>query len=304
MKYAKDLTELIGNTPLLRLKQLFPNFDVFGKCEFMNPLSIKDRPVLQIIEDAEKEGKLKHGDVVIECTSGNTGMAVAFISAIKGYEAVLVMSEIQSLERRQILKALGAKLILTPAKLGTEGARQKLKEILQKNPDYFYIGQHVNPSNPQAHYSTTGPEIWADTEGKIDILIAGLGTGGTICGAGKFLKEKKSSIKLIAIEPFESPYISKGIFQPHKLMGTAPGFVPKTLNKEIIDEIILIKETEAFAMCRLIAEKEGLMVGISSGATCKAVEEITKRKENRDKVIVVILADTGQRYLSVKELFE
>ncbi|GAH66543.1 unnamed protein product, partial [marine sediment metagenome] len=229
MKYAKDLTELIGNTPLLRLKRLFPNFDAFGKCEFMNPLSVKDRPVLQIIEDAEEEGKLKPGDVVIECTSGNTGMAVAFISAIKGYEVVLVMSEIQSIERRQILKALGAELILTPAELGTEGARQKLKEILQENPEYFYIGQHVNPSNPQSHYSTTGPEIWADTEGKIDIFIAGLGTGGTICGAGKFLKEKKPSIKLIAVEPFESPYISKGIFHPHKMMGTAPGFVPKTL---------------------------------------------------------------------------
>lgn len=304
MKYAKDLTELIGNTPLLRLKRLFPDFDVYGKCEFMNPLSIKDRPVLQIINDAEKEGKLKHDDVVIECTSGNTGMAVAYISAIKGYKAVLIMSEIQSLERRQILKALGAELILTPAELGTEGARQKLKEVLQENPYYFYIGQHVNSSNPKAHYSTTGPEIWVDTKGKIDVLIAGLGTGGTICGAGKFLKEKKPSIKLIAVEPFESPYISKGVFHPHRIMGTAPGFIPKTLNKEIIDEIMLVKETEAFAMCRRIAEKEGLLVGISSGATCKAAEELANRKENKDKIIVTILADTGQRYLSVKELFE
>jgi len=193
----------------------------------MNPLSVKDRPVLQIIEDAKEEGKLKPGDVVIECTSGNTGMAVAFISAIKGYEVVLVMSEIQSLERRQILKALGVELILTPAELGTEGARQKLKEILQENPDYFYIGPHVNLSNPQSHYSTTGLEIWADTEGKIDIFIAGLGTGGTICGVGKFLKEKKQSIKLITVEPVESPYISKGVFHPHKMMGTAPRFVPK-----------------------------------------------------------------------------
>ncbi|MHA1693096.1 MAG: cysteine synthase A [Candidatus Heimdallarchaeaceae archaeon] len=303
MKYAKDLTELIGNTPLLRLKRLFPDFDVYGKCEFMNPLSIKDRPVLQIINDAEKEGKLKHGDEVIECTSGNTGMAVAYISAIKGYKAVLIMSEIQSLERRQILKALGAELILTPARLGTKGARQKLKEILAENPDYFYIGQHVNPSNPRAHYLTTGPELWEQTEGEIDILIAGLGTGGTICGAGKYLKEKKSTVKLIAVEPSESPYISKGVFKPHKMMGTAPGFVPETLDREIIDEIFLVKQVDAFEMCRTVAVKEGILVGISSGAVCEAAKQIAKENENRKKNIVAILADTGQRYLSVGGLF-
>ncbi len=303
MKYAKDLTELIGNTPLLRLKRLFPKFSVFGKCEFMNPLSIKDRPVLQIIEDAEKGGKLKPGDVVIECTSGNTGMAVAFISAIKGYEAILVMSEIQSLERRQILKALGAKLLLTPAELGTEGARQKLKEILQKNPNYYYIGQHVNQSNPKAHYLTTGPELLDQTEGEIDFLIAGLGTGGTICGAGKYLKEKNPKIKLVAVEPFESPYISEGVFKPHKIMGTAPGFVPETLDKEIIDEIFLVKQADAFEMCRTVAAKEGILIGISSGAVCEAAKQIAKRDENKAKKIVLVLADTGQRYLSVEGLF-
>jgi len=304
MKIAEDITGLIGNTPLVKLQRLFPNGNVYGKCEFMNPMSIKDRPIFQIFLDAEADGKLKLGDTVIEITSGNTGIAVAYISAIRGYKAVLVMSEIQSLERRQVLRALGAELILTPAELGTKGALEKLREIIDENPDYFYVGQHTNQSNPKAHYLTTGPEIWSDSRGEIDILIAGLGTGGTICGAGKFLKEKKSAVKLIAVEPFESPYISQGIFRPHKLMGTAPGFVPETLNKEIIDEIALVKEKDAFAMCREIAKKEGMLVGISSGATCKAAEDILKVTENRDKFIAVILADSGQRYLSVEGLFE
>ena len=303
MKTINSITDLIGNTPLLRLGRIFPEKNIYGKCEFMNPFSLKDRPVFQIFKDAEEEGKLKEGDTVIECTSGNTGMAIAFISCIKKYKAILVMSEIQSIERRQILRALGAELILTPAELGTEGSRRKLKEILEKNPDYFYVGQHVNPSNPKAHYLTTGPEIWKQTEGKIDILIAGLGTGGTICGAGKYLKEKKPAVKLIAIEPFESPYISKGIFRPHKMMGTAPGFVPETLDKEIIDEIFLVKQSEAFEMCKTIALKEGILVGISSGAVCEAAKQISNREDNSKKNIVVILADTGQRYLSVEGLF-
>ncbi len=303
MKAIENMIELIGNTPLLRLRKVFPDSKIFGKCEFMNPLSLKDRPILQIFKDAEDASKLKPGDTVIECTSGNTGMAVAFISTIKGYHAVLVMSEIQSIERRQILRALGAELILTPAELGTEGARQKLKEILEEHPDYFYVGQHINSSNPKAHYLTTGPEIWTDTEGKIDILIAGLGTGGTICGAGKYLKEKNPNIRLLAVEPFESPYISKGIFHPHMIMGTAPGFFPKILDVEIIDEIVLIKQEDAFQMCRDIARREGLLVGISSGAVCKAAEKILQYTENKDKIIVVVLADTGQRYLSVEGLF-
>ena len=304
MKIAEDITGLIGNTPLVKLQRLFPSGKVYGKCEFMNPMSIKDRPIFQIFLDAEADGKLKPGDTVIECTSGNTGIAVAYISAIRGYKPILVMSEIQSIERRQILRSLGADLILTPKELGTKGSREKLREMLDENPDYFYVGQHTNQSNPKAHYLTTGPEIWSDTNGEIDILIAGLGTGGTICGAGKYLKEQKSSVKLVAVEPFESPYISKGIFHPHKLMGTAPGFVPETLNKEIIDEIFLVKEKEAFAMCREIAKKEGMLVGISSGATCKAAEDISKRVENKDKSIVVILADTGERYLSVEGLYD
>jgi cysteine synthase A len=303
LKALNDITELIGNTPLLRLKRIFPNSKIYGKCEFMNPLSLKDRPILQIFKDAEEQKLLKPGDTVIECTSGNTGMAVAFISAIRGYNAILIMSEIQSIERRQILKAFGAELILTPANLGTEGSRQKLKEMLNDNPDFFYVGQHVNPSNPKAHYLSTGPELWEQTKGRIDFLIAGLGTGGTICGSGKFLKEKNPKIKLLAVEPEESPYISKGIFKPHKMMGTAPGFFPETLDKEIIDEIFLVKQSAAFEMCREIAVKEGLLVGISSGAVCEAAAQIAERKENKSKKIIVILADTGQRYLSVDGLF-
>lgn len=303
MKVVEDITQLIGKTPLVKLGRLFPNSEIYGKCEFMNPLSVKDRPVLQIFSDAEEQGLIKPGDTVIECTSGNTGMAVSLIAAIKNYKAILVMSEIQSIERRQILSALGAELILTPAELGTEGSRQKLKELLEENPDYFYIGQHVNSSNPKAHYLSTGPELWKQTEGEIDILIAGLGTGGTICGAGKYLKEKDPNVQLIAVEPFESPYISKGIFKPHKIMGTAPGFVPETLDKSIIDEIFLVKQADAFEMCRKVALKEGILVGISSGAVCEAAKQISKRVENKKKKIVVVLADTGQRYLSVEGLF-
>lgn len=303
MKCYKNLTEMIGKTPLLHMGRLFPDHNIYAKCEFMNPLSLKDRPVLQIILDAEQAGKLQPGSTLIEATSGNTGMAVAYIAAIRGYRAILVMSEIQSVERRSILKAFGAELVLTPAAQGTKGARKKLKELLEENPDYFYVGQHVNPSNPKAHYLTTGPEIWQDTAGTIDILIAGLGTGGTICGAGKFLKEKNPDIQLIGVEPEESPTISQGIFHPHRMMGTAPGFVPETLDLSVIDEIYLVSEADAFQRCRDAARKEGLLVGISSGAVAQASLEIAKRPENKGKVIVGIYADTGQRYLSVEDLF-
>lgn len=303
MKYYRNAMEMVGKTPLLWLERLGSGKQIYAKCEFMNPYSVKDRPVLQIIEDAEREKRLKPGGTLIEATSGNTGIAVAFISAIKRYHAILIMSEIQSAERRMVLKSLGAELILTPADEGTAGARKKLKEILSHHPEYFYVGQHVNPSNPKTHYLNTGPEVWKDTEGRVDILIAGLGTGGTICGAGRFLKEKNKTIQLIAVEPEESPYISKGVFKPHRMMGTAPGFVPETLDREIIDEIFLVSEDEAFAMCRMIAEKEGLLVGISSGATGCAALKVAERPENDGKVIVCIFADTGQRYLSVDDLF-
>jgi len=298
-----DLTGLIGGTPLLRLERFAPDREVYAKCEFMNPLSIKDRPVLRIISDAEKEGRLKPGDTLIEVTSGNTGMAVAWIAAIRGYRAILVMSEIQSLERRMILKVFGAELILTPASEGTAGSRKRLKEILAEHPEYVYVGQHVNPSNPDAHYYGTGPELWEDTDGSIDILVAGLGTGGTICGAGRYLKERKPGITLVAVEPEESPYISQGIFRPHRIMGTAPGFVPETLDRDIIDRIELVSEEDAFENCRLLARREGLLVGISSGAVVTAGMRVAGEAGNEGKVIICVLADTGQRYLSVEGLF-
>jgi len=304
MKFYRNITEMIGHTPLLHLERLAEGMEIYAKCEFMNPLSLKDRPVLQIIQDAEESGQLKPGGTLLEATSGNTGMAVASIAAVRGYKAILVMSEIQSLERRKVLKALGAELILTPASEGTKGAKKRLQEILEANLDYFYVGQHVNPSNPKAHYKSTGPEIWADTDGKVDILVAGLGTGGTICGAGRFLKEKKADVQLIAVEPKESPFISQGIFHPHRMMGTAPGFVPETLEREFIDEIFLVSENEAFETCRKIARMEGFLVGISSGATAFAAMQVAKQEENAGKVIVCIFADTGQRYLSVDGLFE
>lgn len=304
MKFHHDITDMIGGTPLLRLGRLAADAQVYAKCEFMNPLSVKDRPVLQIIRDAEESGQLQAGGTLIEATSGNTGMAVASIAAVRGYRALLVMSEIQSLERRQVLKALGADLVLTPASEGTKGAKRKLQEILEEHPEYFYVGQHVNPSNPEAHYRTTGPEIWSDTDGKVDILVAALGTGGTICGAGRYLKERNPDVRLIAVEPRESPFISQGIFHPHRIMGTAPGFVPETLDREVIDEIHLVSEAEAFETCRRIARTEGLLVGISSGAAAFAAMEVARRKENNGKLLVCVLADTGQRYLSVEGLFD
>ena len=303
MNYAKSILDLIGKTPLLHLERFCPGNSVFAKCEFRNPVSLKDRPVLQIIQTAEQQGKLKRGDTLIEATSGNTGMAVAWISAIKGYRAILVMSEIQSVERRRVMRALGAELILTPGSEGTAGARNRLKEIIETNPEYFYVGQHVNMSNPQAHYLTTGPELWADTDGEIDILVAALGTGGTLCGSGRFLKEQNSEVRLIAVEPESSPYISQGIFKPHRMMGTAPGFVPETLDKEVIDDFFLVSEEEAFATCRTLAEKEGLLVGITSGATAFAAQQLAMQPENEGKVIVCIFADSGERYLSVEGLF-
>jgi cysteine synthase A len=304
MQFANSLIELIGKTPLLRLGKTLPDYEVYAKCEFLNPMSVKDRPVLQIIEDAESAGLLKPGATLIETTSGNTGMAVAYISAIKGYRAILVMSEIQSMERRQILKAYGAELVLTDGTKGTAGARERMKEILKENPDYFYIGQHVNPSNPEAHYLNTGPELWEQTEGKIDILVASLGTGGTICGAGRYLKEQNPDIQLIAVEPEESPFISKGIFKPHRIMGTSPGFVPETLDRDILDEIYLVSEDRAFAACRTLAKREGVLVGISAGAAFHAASAVAARPENKGKICVVIFADTGQRYLSVSGLFD
>ena len=301
MRYHENILKMIGNTPMMRLGRIAPGGNIFAKCEFMNPLSLKDRAVLRIIEDAEENGELEPGQTLIECTSGNTGMAVAMIGAVKGYPVVLVMCEIQSMERRKVLRALGAELVLTPRDRGTAGAREEMKRMLTEDPNLFYIGQHVNPSNPLAHYLTTGQEIWGDMDGEIDILVAALGTGGTICGAGRFLKEMKKEIITVAVEPEESPYISKGVFRPHRMMGTAPGFVPETVDRSYIDRFELVSEKDAFSTCRRIAREEGVLVGISSGAVVYAALRIAREEEGN---IVCILADTGQRYLSVEGLFD
>ena len=297
------MLDLIGNTPLLRLGRYLPDHEVYAKCEFMNPLSLKDRPVLRIIREAEEAGRIKPGDTLIEMTSGNTGMAVAALAAVLGYRAILVMSAIQSLERRRVLAAFGAELVLTPADQGTRGAKERLRQILAEHPEYYYVGQHVNPANPNAHYHATGPELWEDTAGRIDILVAGLGTGGTLCGAGRWLKERKPGVQVVGVEPAESPFISQGIFNPHRIMGTAPGFEPETLDRSVLNEILLVSEPDAFQGCRDIAVREGLLVGISSGAAAHAARELARRPGNEEKVIACVFADTGMRYLSVEGLF-
>ena len=300
---TESLPELIGKTPLLALNAFAPEHRILAKCEFMNPISIKDRPVREIIARAEARGDLKPGDTIIEATSGNTGMALASIGNRLGYRVLIVMSEIQSLERRLTMKALGAELILTPAELGTKGAKAKLDEICAEHPDYFYLGQHQNKDNPAAHYSGTGPEIWEATNGQLDIFVAALGTGGTITGTGHYLKERNSAVQCIAIEPEQAPFISQGKFSPHRIMGTAPGFTPAALDKEVIDAFELISEEEAFAACRELAETEGVLVGITSGANAAVARRLAQRPENKGKTIVCIFCDTGQRYLSVDGLF-
>lgn len=303
MRYSNSMLDLIGNTPLVKVQKLSENATLLAKCEFMNPFSVKDRPMFNIINQAEKTGKIKPGDTLIEMTSGNTGMALAYIAALKGYKIILCMSSIQSVERRKVMKALGAELELTEASLGTKGAKIRMNEIREAHPEYFYVGQHVNMDNPDAHYKTTGPELWKDTEGEIDVLIAALGTGGTICGAGKYLKEQNPNVRLVAIEPESSPFISKGIFKPHRMMGTAPGFVPETLDRDIIDEIALVKEEDAFAMCRQLASTNGILVGITSGAVACVLKRMGDLPEYKGKTLVGVFADSGERYLSVEDLF-
>lgn len=303
MRYANSMLDLIGKTPLVKLNKLSGKATLLAKCEFMNPFSVKDRPMFNIIDQAEKAGKIKPGDTLIEMTSGNTGMALAYIAALKGYRVILCMSAIQSVERRKVMKALGAELVLTDPALGTKGAKVRMNEIRTAHPEYFYVGQHINMDNPGAHYKTTGPELWKDTDGAIDVLVAGLGTGGTICGAGKYLKERNPDIRLVAIEPESAPYISRGTFAPHRMMGTAPGFVPATLDREIIDEIMLVSEEDAFAMCRQLAGREGILVGITSGAVACALERLGDLPQYRAKTLVGIFADSGERYLSVDGLF-
>lgn len=302
-KIAKKLTELIGNTPLLELtrfeKQNNINATLIAKLEYFNPArSVKDRIGLALIEEAEKQGLLKPNSVIIEPTSGNTGVALAFVAASKGYKLILTLPETMSVERRSLLKALGAEIVLTPGFEGMGGAIRKAEELQKQYPNSFIPQQFLNEANPNIHRKTTAEEIWRDTDGNIDFLIAGVGTGGTITGAGEVLKKYNPAIKIIAVEPEDSPVLSGGKPGPHKIQGIGAGFIPKVFNPKIVDEIIKVKNDDAFAISRELAHTEGLLVGISSGAATAAALQLARRPENKGKNIVIILPDTGERYLS------
>jgi len=306
MKVADDITKLIGNTPLVRLNKLTSGMEttIVAKLECFNPLSsIKDRIGLSMIEDAEKQGMIKKDTIILEPTSGNTGIALAFVCAARGYKLVLTMPDTMSLERRALLKAFGAELILTPGSEGMKGAVKKAEELAASNPNYFIPQQFKNPANPQIHRKTTAEEIWRDTDGKVDILVAGVGTGGTITGVSEVIKKRKPSFKAIAVEPKDSPVLSGGQPGAHKIQGIGAGFVPDILRMDLIDEIIQVTNEDAAGTARRLAKEEGLFVGISSGAAAWSAIEVAKRKENKNKLIVVVFPDTGERYLST-DLFK
>ena len=299
----KGTLGLIGNTPLVEIvnveKELGLEAKILVKLESFNPAgSVKDRVAKAMIEDAEERGVLKEGSVIIEPTSGNTGIGLASIAAVKGYRIILTMPETMSMERRNILKAYGAELVLTEGTRGMKGAIEKAEELAKEIPDSFIPGQFVNPANPAIHRATTGPEIWEDTDGKVDIIVAGVGTGGTLTGAGEYLKSKKPEIKVVAVEPAGSPVLSEGKSGPHKIQGIGAGFVPEVLNTDIYDEIIRIENDDAFEKGKLLAQKEGVLVGISSGAALSAAIQLAQRPENKGKTIVAVLPDNGDRYYS------
>lgn len=295
--------QLIGNTPLLELTHIQKEFDlkakIFAKLEYFNPAgSVKDRIAKAMLDDAEATGKLKPGTVIIEPTSGNTGIGLASVAAARGYRIIIVMPETMSVERRQLMKAYGAELVLTDGTLGMKGAIAKANELAKELPDAFVPGQFENPANPKAHFTTTGPEIWNDTDGKVDYFVAGIGTGGTVTGVGEYLKAKNPAVKVVAVEPADSAVLSHGKPGPHKIQGIGAGFVPDVLNTGIYDEIITVTNEDAFAIGKKVGSREGVLVGISSGAAVWAAIELAKRPENEGKQIVALLPDTGDRYLS------
>lgn len=300
-KIYTSADQLIGHTPLLELTHIEEGLGakIVAKLEYFNPAgSVKDRVAKAMLDDAEQSGKLKAGSVIIEPTSGNTGIGLASVAAARGYRIIIVMPETMSVERRQIMKAYGAELVLTEGAKGMKGAIEKADELAKEIPNSFIPGQFVNPANPAAHKATTGPEIWEDTDGKVDIFVSGVGTGGTVTGVGEYLKSKNPNVKIIAVEPASSPVLSKGTAGAHKIQGIGAGFVPDTLNTKIYDEVIAVENEAAFEAGREIGKKEGVLVGISSGAALWAAKELAKRPENKGKTIVALLPDTGDRYLS------
>ena len=295
--------QLIGHTPLLELTRIEKSLNLkaklLAKLEYFNPAgSVKDRIAKKMLDDAEKEGKINKDTVIIEPTSGNTGIGLASVAAARGYHVVIVMPETMSVERRALMKAYGAELVLSPGATGMTGAIQKANELAKENPNSFIPSQFSNPSNPKAHYETTGPEIWEDTDGAVDVFVAGVGTGGTLTGTGAYLKEKNTDIKIIGVEPATSPVLTTGKGGPHKIQGIGAGFVPDVLNQDIYDEVITVENDDAFTYGKLVGQKEGVLVGISSGAALKVAIELAKREEYEGKNIVVLFPDTGDRYLS------
>ncbi len=308
-KIYTSVQQLIGSTPLLELTNIEKDLElkakIFAKLEYFNPGgSAKDRVADEMIRDAEEKGILKPNSVIIEPTSGNTGIGLCSVAASKGYKVIIVMPDTMSVERRQIMKAYGAQLVLTDGKKGMTGAIEEAERLAAEIPDSFIAGQFVNPANSAAHRKSTGPEIWKDTDGKVDIFVAAVGTGGTLTGTGEYLKSKKSSVKVIAVEPEGSPFLSKGVAGSHKIQGIGAGFIPEVLNTEIYDEIITVKDEAAYYFGNMVGKKEGVLVGISSGAALKAAVELASRKENEGKNIVVIFPDTGERYLSTAGYYD
>lgn len=302
-KIYTSMDQMIGRTPLLELcriqQQLGLEARVLAKLEYLNPAgSVKDRAALSMIRDAEQKGLLKEGSVIVEPTSGNTGIGLAAVAAARGYRVVIVMPETMSLERRQLMRAYGAELVLTEGSKGMSGAVEKAQQLVQQIPGAFLAGQFTNPANPQAHFETTGPEIWQDTEGHVDVFVAGVGTGGTITGVGRYLKSQDPAVRIVGVEPAASPLLSKGTAGPHKIQGIGANFVPQVLDTAIYNELLAVTDQDAFAAGRLMARTEGVLVGISSGAALWAAVELAKRPENRGKTIVTLLPDTGDRYLS------